>query len=94
MGGIGNSVDILWTNGTEIIITSRQLDISEIINGTQLDVYPENITFTDNYTIPKLTKEENGTKYECHTIINATMLVNATGEYTVGKYQCLKQGYG
>ena len=78
---IGSSVDIVWiTNGSDI-------------NRTQFDVYPENTTFTDNYTIPNLTKEDNGTKYQCYAMINATILVNATGNYTVGKYQCLERGY-
>ena len=73
VSGINSSVDIVWmTNGTKF-------------NETRLNVHPENITFTDSVTIPNLTKEKNGTNYQCHVIINVTTLVNATGDYLIGE---------
>ena len=76
--GITSSVDIVWMDGdgNETIRTLVAAD------NTTHNIY------SDNYTIPALSEKENGTKYQCKAIINASTLVEATSDI-VGKYHAV-----
>ena len=73
--GINISVDIEWKSNGELI-NSTKFKITENAESV----------FNDSYIDHYLTTEDNGTIYQCNAIINTPTPVNATDDYTVGKY--------
>ena len=64
---------------------------SKEVNKSQLDVPDtDNAVLTNNYSIPDLNREDNGTKYKCQAIINGSKSVNATDVYTIGNNFSIK----
>ena len=63
--GVTSPVDIIWyrNNGTEML---RRVDGAS--NTSRGDM----LVFTDNYTTPILTEDDNGMMYRCTVSINAT----------------------
>ena len=82
--GINSQVDIVWTN----VNNGMELRRSNNVIGTMANF---NSVYRDYFNILQLTTDHNDVKYECKVIINANLLVMATGNLTldvIGKYMC------
>ena len=63
--GVTSPVDIIWSrnNGTEIL---------QRVDGANSTSRRDMLVFTDNYTTPMLTEDDNGMMYACTVSINTT----------------------
>ena len=72
--GITSRVDIVWRRGDLMLMMTNNISI------TMMD---SSLVYTDTYTIPQLSTDDENRDYECNVMINASPVVMANGGITL-----------
>ena len=81
--GVTSLVDIVWSrnNGTEIL---------QRVDGVNSTLRDDMLVFTDNYTTPVLTEDDNSMIYACTVSINAIVITSENDFFTLALHSKYK----
>ena len=70
--GIFSSVNIIWTNGIDVVRRTENLSVAYTVNDFAI--------YTDLYKISSLTLLDNGRNYECTVLINSSRQISSSDQ--------------